>query len=187
MTIIIGIHGVKHAGKTTATDIISQYLGTRGHTVHVFAFADVLKDVLGLLFGFTREYIETNKETEIQHLQGMTIRDLMCSLGKWIRNINEDALLHVVQRKIESMGTSDFVIVNDIRLDSEAEFIRKQLKGLIIKVDASVRLGGTEGTEATDVTEKGIGDEHVDYLIYNNRDIEAFKNELETFLCNCII
>ena len=168
MPIIIGIHGKKHSGKTTATGIIREFLSTQSSStrnVYEFAFADVLKDILCMLFGFSREYIEKNKETEIQSLGQKTIRDLMCLLGTFLRSIDEDILLHCVQRKIEGpeggFAENDFIIITDIRLDSEADFVRQRLKGLIIKIDATTRLCGTI-VAADDVTEQGISDKYVD-------------------------
>mgnify|MGYP002624049896 CR=1 FL=1 len=129
--IIIGVHGLAGSGK----DTIAEHLVVQ-HDFEAIAFADPLKAMLCALGLNESHFSRQAKETMVPWL-GRTPRDLMDSLGDWVRTAcGDDALVRIARRQYQLLywghGRKRYVFP-DVRRDDEAAFV-KQLGGVVWNV-----------------------------------------------------
>lgn len=124
---IVGITGEKGKGKTSFVHVLVYLLSIHGHAATVLNFADYIKEIAHVCFGrdIGRIHGKLSKED----------RELLCKIGDALRGIDTYCLVHVVERKINQ--ASGFVIVGDVRLQSEAELIKKH-HGIIVRMESNV-------------------------------------------------
>lgn len=182
--ILIGLHGCKRSGKTTAADILKKIFEEYGMVVEMLSFADPIKKSMCELFTIDYETLESTKETPIKRLCNKTPRQLMCELGEFARKQNENALIHNIHMRLIH-SKADVVIITDVRLNQEAELIRQQ-RGLILRIDASIRLK-LENKEKVDITERGIDSKYHDHTIFNNLELDHYKSSIQKFANDVLI
>lgn len=166
---IIGITGKKFHGKDTVARIILRILFQKFPIIE--SFASPIKDIVAKKFNIPRFYMDVVelKELPIERLGGKSIRQLLQEYGTdLVRKNNPNHWVDVLDDKLNSLTCP--VIIPDCRFDNEAELIRKR-RGIIIHVDASKRVGGSDQHES----ERGISGNLVDYHLDNNgseKDLE---------------
>lgn len=119
-----------------------------------------------------------NKEEIIPEL-GVSYRYLLQTLGtEWGRDtIKESIWLDTLLKS----RTSNNSVIADCRFLNEVEAIR-ELNGIIVKVDASDRLGNEDFRKHS--SENQLNSFSPDYIIENNSTLEDFQTEIKRFLEN---
>lgn len=156
---LIGISGKKNTGKDTVGDYLWQQ-----HGYFTMAFADPLKDLACMLFGWDRMQLEQREYKEgFDPALGMTRRVALQRLGtEAVRGqFGEMFWVNTWARAYEQVR-GEPVVVTDVREEHEAKAIR-ELGGLIVHLKRNcVDSGDTHSTEA------GIMVQSMDYVISNN-------------------
>ena len=169
MSKLIGIMGLKGSGKNT----IAKMLPVKWKRM---AFADTLKDIVSILFGWDRDLIEGDTEysrkwrEEVNEYwakelgnKDFTPRMALQVLGTDVfrNNFDRDIWVKVLKRKI--INSNSDVVVTDVRFPNEANMI-KSLGGKIVQV---IRGELPEWWE----TAKELNNKH----IYRPDDLEKWK------------
>lgn len=142
---ILGIAGLKGSGKDTIGDIICK---NKSNWVKM-SFADTLKDIVSILFGWDRDMVEgsTHQSREWREIPDKfwseklsvewTPRKALQYLGtELFRNhLNQNIWVDSLEKKIENTDKS--VVITDVRFENEMEMIRK-LGGKIWRVERGV-------------------------------------------------
>lgn len=165
---IIGLAGVKGAGKDTAALCLSQKLP--GY--YVCSFADPIKRMLRIM-GLHNEQLNGKLKETIDPRFIRSPRYMMQTLGtEWGRDlIGDDVWIKALKHQI---GESK-AIITDVRFENEAEFVRES--GVIIHIKRSTTWGDSHKSE------KGIVCAPGDIVVKNNGD----KQELYTLLDAALI
>lgn len=167
---IVGFAGKKQVGKSTAAGFLVA-AGFRR-----ISFADPMKRMAsGLLraVGFSDgdiSYYENNKELAMPVI-GVSMRHLLQSLGTdWGRNlIHPDLWVMAASSWVGvSMANAVDVVIEDVRFENEAAFIRKH-GGLILHIERET------GYQDGHASEAGIKFKPGDAVIYNTDKIEALR------------
>lgn len=117
---LIGISGKSGTGKSTAAD----YLVKR-HGYTELAFADRLKQVARMMFGFTWQQLYGSGRNYPCHIENLTPRQCLQKLGDFGRRLWPDIWVwHVTQeiRQLQKRGMP--VVVSDVRYPNEARELR---------------------------------------------------------------
>jgi dephospho-CoA kinase len=116
---LIGIAGRAHSGKTTA----AQHLEKMGY--RRLSFAEPIKWLAVRHFGVSEEEAFKTKPPSVRHI-------LQC-LGMALRQVAPGYLLDQMTEKLEeAQGLG--VVIDDIRLREEAEYVRKR-QGAVVRVE----------------------------------------------------
>lgn len=123
---LIGLAGLKGAGKDSAAFYLSRCFGFRR-----LALADPIRDGLLAMLDLTLDELNNRafKEAPIDWL-GCSPRHLMQTLGtEWGRtHIAGDLWLRIASRRISASQNEGHrnIVITDIRFENEAEWIREQ-------------------------------------------------------------
>ena len=135
-----------HAGKSTLAENLS-----RAWNYERMAFAEPLTWMLEIVTCF-RGANDAPKEDPCPALWGHSPRDLKRTLGtEWGRNmVHPDIWLDIMRDRIASQdGIYDGVVIDDVRFDNEAEYI-KRAGGVIIRLERPEADGEVGLTHASD-------------------------------------
>lgn len=123
---IVTLSGCKRSGKDTCFGILKSQWETKGYRVAKFAFADALREVCSVVFGFTNEDFEddTLKETAPSAVLGpeWTPRRALQFVGTELfrRQIDPDVWVRVGISRLTKLRTeADIVVVTDARFENE--------------------------------------------------------------------
>jgi hypothetical protein len=130
---LIGVTGFARAGKDTVGSIL-----TREQDYVRFAFADPIKKMVADMLEMSLHRLEELKDHQLNHLDGLTPRYLMQTLGtEWGRDmIHKDLWVRLLREKIvlhADLEPSTNIVVTDVRFPEEVAMIR-ELGGSIWKV-----------------------------------------------------
>ena len=161
-TFIIGIAGKARSGKDTVANFIQLALGG----IERYSFATPLKEMLwaGLKLA--------DKDPATEALYGVTYRHLAQTLGtEWGRKlVGEDLWIQIAKKRV--LGKE--VVITDIRMDNEADFVRKY--GFIINITRPDEDREVPVDVAGHSTERGIiTDDDLDFFINNDSTIENLE------------
>lgn len=180
---IIGITGRKRSGK----DTIGDYL-VKNHGFIRIGFADTLKDICRIIFGFSDEQLYGDLKEEVDPYWNHSPREILQKVGtdlfrnhgpKVLKNLDKNIWIRSVQRKIENLqkeGHKNFVIT-DVRFDNELEFI-KEVNGVSIKVVRDLENNEFSNHES----EISIDKFETDHKIINNSTLENLYKNVEAIL-----
>jgi hypothetical protein len=136
---IIAFGHLKGTGKDTIARYLAACVKTQrpGMTVIKTGFADLLKDVCYMLYGWAGlkpgyEYEDTEgraKKEEVLPALGKSPRRIWIEVGNKIRDVYEDTWIDFVLKGV----SADLLIISDLRYPNEAEKIKAQ-GGLVFKV-----------------------------------------------------
>ena len=127
---IIGIAGPIGSGKSTVAKEIAKQLGSN----NLFAFADPIKDVVVLLSSCDRAALDEQPiKSELFPDSDVTYRYVMQTFATdWARNmIDADIWLNHMKRRVQCAKGD--VIIQDVRFENEASFIRDN-GGVIVHI-----------------------------------------------------
>lgn len=164
MNKIIVISGKQYSGKDTLAKILLEELSDFKR----IGIGDAIKIEYGKMKNLTFEEIEKNK-----HLY----RNDLINLGNWGREQNPDYWLN----KLSDM---DKIIVPDVRVLHELIYFKNK-DAYTIRVNSTYENRSKRGVivNENDNTETALDNyENWDYIIENNSDYEAFKNEAKKLL-----
>lgn len=158
--LIIAFTGPRGVGKTA---VAKELVENGKHEYVIESFASPIKNMLKAM-GLTGHFLNNpeGKQEPIPWLDGISGRELMQTLGtSWGRElVTNDVWLRVMnQQLIKYISTNKIILIDDLRFDNEAEFIKSQ-GGYIISLTR-------EGIEYTNehLTETPISS---DYLSLND-------------------
>lgn len=121
---LIGLSGKAGSGKDTVADYLARVYG-----YSPFAFADLLKEVVGLAFNFSAEQLFGDLKDEEDPRWRLTPRWCLQHFGSAFRAVREDiwirGLLETVQEFWQSNGQRP-VVISDVRLRNEAQAVKER-------------------------------------------------------------
>ena len=185
---VIGFAGKLESGKSTASLDAAMFIENHyllGGSTRILSFAYPFKKMMMDHFGFTKDQLYTTTgKTQVHPFWNMTVREFMQRFGDGMRKeISYDVWVKVAELKVkeyEERSQVDryvrAVIFDDVRMPNEAEMIRRH-GGKIIKIIRPDHEAKTVGIQ-NHVSEKGIPDELVDFLVINDGNMEKFKTDV---------
>ncbi len=162
---IIIFSGKQYSGKDTAAKIMLEAMKDYRRC----AMGDIIKITYGKEKNLSYEEIEKNKSLYRQDL---------INLGNWGRAKDPDYWLKKI---LEQEGN---IIVTDVRVPHEYE-VFKNAGAITIRVEATRETRSKRGTliGENDITETGLDNiKDWDFIIDNNGDYEALKNNVEKII-----
>lgn len=166
--LVVGLTGRAGSGKDTVADYL-----VAEHGFTKISMAGPLKRAVVELFGLDPSVFEdrVRKEAVVEDW-GRSPRWLAQWLGTDVlrKEIDEEVFTKTAKRRIAAVANGR-VVVSDVRFDNEARMVH-ELGGVVWRLDANVRLEGTEGrmgmTEAAHSTEAGIAADLCDATLDTN-------------------
>ncbi len=171
---IIGITGKKFHGKDTVGKILC-----KKYNFIRYAYADKLKRVCQIIFGFDDSQLYGNRKEHIDSYWKVSPRNMMQFVGtdlfrnqlnKILPDDNNDIWIKSLEHDIENNINSN-IVITDVRFPNEIESIRKH-GGKIIKVTRSDLI------YYDDHESERVDDLYYDYEIMNDHDIETLENRI---------
>lgn len=178
---IIGIAGKKRTGKDTVAKMLKTAFYQRSSKAVIISFAQPIRDI-SYLFGFTANQIFTEKD-EINPIWGISWRTFAQQIGTDVfrNNWRSDVWIRILEMRLHSFARhsdNDFVIISDVRMDSEVDFIKK-CKGFVLNI---VREDDTQTDNH--ITEQGISS--WDISIVNMDTLASLQKHCEQLADNLI-
>ena len=186
---IIGLLGRKRSGKDSSGEyLISKYNFTR------YAFADPIKDILKILFDFSEEQLNNDKE-KIDDRWNVSPREVLQQFGTEMCRNNLEKYLPKIKEKMnnETIWIKLFriffeknkdkdLIITDVRFLDEINAI-KSLGGKIVKIERNnLEYDGHSSEKDID----NYDDNLIDYKIDNNYTFDDLYSQIDT-IYNLII
>jgi len=188
--VIVALLGRKGSGKTTAAQFVRVVHGAK-----VFSFATKVKQLAGIVWGFSEEQLYgTQEEKEkVDADIGISGRDGAQRLGQGARqviddNIWVDACLSQIREQCKIDRDSPnrpLYIIDDARFTSECTAIRKydDVKGIVVKV---VCPSSDRSDHPTEKAVDEVPSYCIDYTVVNDGDVEAFQSEISRIIAEVI-
>ena len=160
---IIGLSAKAGGGKDTAGDLIRESLEEKGYATTQISFANPLKDICTMLFGWDRDRLQSDadfKEGSLLddgspdpacEMLGMSRREVMQLLGTEAMRRGLHSEIWIIAMKLAIMrgdyNMYDYGLLTDCRFINELQFVR-DLDGTLIRIDrAGEQSTLTEHTE----------------------------------------
>lgn len=163
---IIGFTGTMASGKTTAAQVLADYLKTKKYYPQLLKFAQPLYDIQTYIYGRCGLEQPVYKD-----------RKLLQFLGTDWGRLKDDNLWTSIWRReartYRFKHEDNIIICDDVRFDNEAQLI-KDMRGLLIKVESSDnnRARRAELENTNHASEKGISPSLIGLTIENNGSID---------------
>lgn len=131
---IIGIIGPSGCGKTTLAEYIYDNLfSEHGLITARISFADPLRQILKNSNLFENPWKKRSRDMLIEKI---TVEDALIGLGEYLRSLwGEDIVIKITEKavteKIKRKNYTDCIIIDDVRMPLELEYVRKS-QGIII-------------------------------------------------------
>jgi hypothetical protein len=176
--VIFGITGQKYNGK----DTVGSYL-IENKNFKKFSFAEPIKDVSKLLFGFNDEQVNGKEKETIDVKWNVTPRTIMQFIGtemfrkmmpQVIPNIGEDFWVTLTMNKVNEYKNN--VVITDVRFDNEIAAIRKNGGKIIRVVRPGIKSTSTHESEINILNLK------VDYEVINDGTIEELYQKISKIM-----
>ena len=164
---LIGIAGPARSGKDSAADVLVREFGfTR------YALADPIKAGVRVMFGLTDDHTDGEPKEVVLPDLGVSPRHLMQTLGtEWGRNtVRDDLWLRVADRVLAHIDGP--VVVPDIRLENEAEWVRSK-GGTLWHIER-----GEAPTVRAHVTENGVARQAGEPVIVNDGTLAELRAQV---------
>lgn len=186
---VIGLLGRKRSGKDSSGDyLISKYNFTR------YAFANPIKDILKIMFDFSSDQLNDNKE-KIDNRWNVSPREVLQKFGtemcrndleKYLPKIKETMNNETIWIKLfrifyEKNKDKD-IIITDVRFLDEINAIRS-IGGKIVKIERdNLEYDGHSSEKDIDNYDESL----IDYKIDNNYTFDDLYSQIDTIF-NLII
>jgi hypothetical protein len=170
---IIGFTGRKYHGKDTA----AKQLINVGYKP--MSFAEPIKDVAKLLFGFSENQVNGNQKEELDSRWNITPREVVQFIGtelfreqiqRLLPNIGDEFWVKSLENRIPKDTN---VVITDVRFPNEVEMIHR-LGGKVIRV----KRNAIENT-GHHISEMFIDSLDADYEIENKGTIEELRKNVK--------
>lgn len=169
MSIVIGLHGAKGAGKDEFFKVAKRLFPL--HDIRKIAYADPIKNEICRIFGLSGEceYDQFKRTNIMYSLQGRDIglsvpgRQVVREIGMMMRNYDEGQFVRYVETEIAKAPGAIWCIT-DLRFPNELESINK-LGGIVVKI---LREGITYDGHVTEVE---FPDDQCNYVINNKTNL----------------
>ncbi len=145
MSVDIGLCGYKRAGKTTVAEILCDSYG-----YYHGSFASPLRFFVADVLGMTLAQLESEKETPIDWLDGVTPRKMMQTVGtEWGRRmVHPEMWVRSLRQRISpALDRGQNVVVSDVRFRNEAQALR-DIGGVIVRVTRPGAVRGDHQSES---------------------------------------
>lgn len=186
---VIGLLGRKRSGKDSSGDyLISKYNFTR------YAFADPIKDILKIMFDFSSNQLNDDKEKiddrwnvsprEVLQKFGTEIcrHDLEKYLPKIKETMNNETIWIKLFRIFYEKNKDKDIIITDVRFLDEINAIRS-IGGKIVKIERdNLEYDGHSSEKDIDNYDESL----IDYKIDNNYTFDDLYSQIDTII-NLII
>ncbi len=187
---IIGLCGCKRSGKDTVARFLTD---TCNRKVRLFAFADALRDVVKITFGFDDCDFQddVSKETKISPMfpgSQFTPRRALQFVGTDLfRNqVDHDIWVKIAERRIMELAQQEdeetVVIVTDVRFENEMNMLRR-LGAKLWFVSREIKSFSTHPSEAF-VQNLQMNPENrnglFDYEIENDADLNKLQDTVQS-------
>jgi hypothetical protein len=168
---VLGLTGFKQCGKSTLAKAVLEVAKAKGRTGAIYSFAKPLKEVCHILFGGNEDNwygdLKTEKFPEWSLRLGERFsspRRIMQTMGTEVcrNHIDQEFWLMVADRYIADMVRAehlDFVIIDDVRFDNEAQFVVTNFNGTIARIQ---RVAASVPYDLH-VSERGVSNNLIDY------------------------
>ncbi|NIO44441.1 MAG: hypothetical protein GTN36_02705 [Candidatus Aenigmarchaeota archaeon] len=169
-TNLIAFTGTKGVGKSTARDILKALCKPFVNMLVTPSLADPIKHIASM----ANQYLGRKDVKD---------RKLLQLLGtEWGRNtISQDIWIDRLHKNIEEhiQDPNDLVIIDDVRFDNEAKYIKNN-NGILIRVCGPSRIknDGIKGH----ASESGVHPMYIDITLNNNTNIKEFHNSIVELL-----
>lgn len=191
---VIGLAGKKQCGKSTMAKAIIDAAHSELKTGVIYSFAKPLKEVCHILFGGTEGNwygdFKTERMAEWELALGekySTPRRIMQSMGTEIfrKHVDPDFWLMVAHRymlDIAKYEQVDLIVVDDVRFDNEATFLRTVFGATIIQLQRVVPVEANDSHES----ERGVASSLIDYT-YTCPDVECIQLSAKALVAKIIV
>lgn len=167
---LIGITGKARSGKDTLANILVNSYGYKR-----YAFADPLKKVGEILFGWNEEHSDGQLKENIDPVFGISPRQFYQTFGTDFarQTISDDIWIKILKK---SLIKNKNVVISDVRFDNEAEFVLSN-GGIILHIEREDRTK-LEAVQANHLSEDGISGKFYENSNYIFIDGNGTKEEL---------
>lgn len=176
---IIGIIGKRRTGKDTVADYVTTHYGFEKKK-----FAAPMKAAMEVLFGFSKDQLETDLKDEIDDRWGVSPRTLMQSMGTQFLQYELQKIIpelghnYAVKRLFIQDDLPDKIIISDVRFIHEVDEIKKR-GGLLIKL---IRDNNKNNNIDAHISEKGVDELPFDQSIENNASLKDLYQKIDQIL-----
>lgn len=172
---LVAFTGLKGSGKSTAAQILMEL----GYTS--IAFADPLKEVCKIIFGFSHEQMTDpiQKET-VDPRYETSPRRILQTVGTTLfretlpmsRPFTSQIWIQYLKNKLDTLRASGIenIVVSDLRFEDEADFLRNE--------GAKIIHIFRHPTSDTDTSEKGVSFRYKDLIIDNRQNSEELRKRV---------
>jgi len=179
---IIGLVGRARSGKDTVASLMAQHHVVRWD-VQKYAFAYPIKEHVNRMFGWDSRHADGNLKEVVDPYWGFSPRHAYQTFGTdWARDdLRQDIWLKFAER---AMDNAKHTIITDVRFHNEAEWIRKQPGGVLVRVDRGAEGAITEGS--SHASEAEVDSIDVSFTIDNRRSLgllDDMVKECMQFIC----
>ena len=183
---IIGITGKKQHGK----DTIGNYF-VLNHGYQRIAFADALKYMLAIGFGFSKDQLHGHLKEESDPFWKVSPREVMQFVGtelfrenmsKLIPHVENDFWVWILKKKILSNPETKFV-VTDIRFQNEMELIQ-ELGGTTFCVSRPTSSEHLNSSLHSSETQIDTLSKKVNHLFLNDGSLEDLYEKVENYIAS---
>ncbi len=128
MKTIVFVTGVKGSGKDTFVDFIQQKIQLRSPCVKL-AYADALREICTILFGFTNEHYENRDFKENGYINGYNPRGMLQFIGTDLfrKHFDKDIWVKILTRRIRDQPDGSYIFVSDVRFENEIDLLQEFL------------------------------------------------------------
>lgn len=165
-------------GKDTAAAMMAEYLEEKGNKVLITHFADLLKYICKQFFGWNGEK-DVKGRTLLQYV-GTDVVGAQ-KPGYWA-----DFLTNFLKMFEKEW---DFVIIPDCRYPIELETMEENFETVLLRVERPNFDNGLTDEQKKHPSETAMdkGAAYYDAILYNDSNLEAFKDKVEWFADNFLI
>lgn len=179
---VILLSGWSTSGKDTVGKILE-----KSHGAKLFAFADVLKQIVAKEFDFPIEWAYSEEGKNRLLSNGKTIREMLIKRGQEIRKEKgTEYFAKIVANQIQTLESEQIIVITDWRLPIELQTLEEILSYSIYKVRIQ-RKGQIQSPIKDSETESQLDMFPFDFVIYNDGlSLESLESEIKNKLKNIL-
>lgn len=169
---VILVSGKAGSGKDYAANILCSLLEKMGKSYLVIHFADYLKMMCYLYFGWDGKKDEPGRNL-LQHIGNEVFR-------KFDQNFFAD----IVNKTISAISASldyDYIIIPDLRYENELETIKNNFESYTIRVSRNKYTSNLTDKQKNDISEISLDNYDFDFIIENTTEC-SLKEKLLSVL-----